>query len=129
MRAFALLPLLALAACGEGEVARPTRMPAPPIPVPSGVSGPSTAAPPASIDSIRGQGARTLIARFGTPRIDVQEGPARKLQFAGPACILDIYLYPQGGREPAATHFDARLRDGRPADPAACVATLRKTGQ
>jgi hypothetical protein len=43
-------------------------------------------------------GARSadLSRLFGPPRLDVVEGDARKLQFVGPACVLDVYLYPQG---------------------------------
>jgi hypothetical protein len=129
MRAWLLLaPMLALAACGgESEVARPARMPAPPIPVPPTVTGPVAPAPATPADTIRGQTARALVAQFGQPRIDLREGPARKLQFAGSACVLDIYLYPPRGRgEAVATHFDARLRDGQSVNPASCVATLRR---
>ena len=127
MRAlFALLPLAALAGCGEGEVARPARAaaaPAPHVPVP----GPVGITPaPVSLDAVRGRDARTLVATFGEPRIDLQEGKARKLQFVGGTCVLDVYLYPRGRGEPIVTHLDTRLRDGRPVDPASCVATLRR---
>ena len=121
-----LLPLAALAGCGEGEVARPARAtpaPAPHIPVPSRVD---TVSAPIGLDAVRGRDARTLIAAFGEPRIDLQEGKARKLQFVGGTCVLDVYLYPRGRGEPVATHLDTRLRDGRPVDTARCVATLRK---
>jgi hypothetical protein len=121
----AILALAALAGCGEGgEVARPARA-APPIPVPSSVVPAST---PIMIgaDGVRGQNARALILLFGPPRIDIQEGPARKLQFLGTACVLDVYLYPHGRGEPVVTHLDTRLRDGRAVDPASCVATLRR---
>lgn len=125
--AIALLAMLALAACGEGggEIARPARAaPAPPIPVPGSVSGPKA---PVSADGVRGQSARALIAQFGSPKIDMQEGPARKLQFMGSACVMDVFLYPPSkGREAVAKHLDTRLHDGRPADPASCVATLRR---
>lgn len=64
-----------------------------------------------------------LTSRFGTPRIDLVEGDARKLQFVGSACVLDIYLYPAAAAaEPTATHIEARLRQGgAPADPSACI--------
>ena len=127
-RLLVLLPLIALAGCaeGRGEVARPARAaPAPPIPVPEQVSRSATPAP-IGPEAIRGQNARTLIAQFGPPRIDMQEGPGRKLQFAGSTCVLDIYLYPQGRSEAVATHVETRLRDGRPVDTASCVATLRR---
>jgi hypothetical protein len=121
-----LFALATLAACGEegAEIARPARA-APPIPVP--VNQRVAPAPVAvGADGVRGQSARTLVAQFGPPRYDVQEGPARKLQFLGAACVLDVYLYPRGRGEPVVTHIDTRLRDGRPTDPASCVATLRR---
>lgn len=127
-RWIALLPLVALAACGETgtTAARPSRAaPAPPVPVPGRV--PATATATVNLDGIRGQTARALIGTFGTPRIDLQEGPARKLQFAGTACVMDVYLYPAAqGREHVARHLDTRLRDGKPVDAASCLATLRK---
>ncbi|MBO9714505.1 hypothetical protein [Sphingomonas sp.] len=121
----ALPALLLLASCGEGEVARPAHLPAPPVAVPARVSGPYAEAPPrANPGVIPGQSARALIAAYGQPRLDVQEGKGRKLQFAGSACVLDVYLYPRGRGDAVATHYDARLRDGRPAEAGACIATL-----
>ena len=74
-----------------------------------------------------GRTARLLFEQFGKPDSDVQEGPARKLQFAGPICVLDAYLYPRaGGGEPVVTYLDARQPDGRDFDRASCVAALLK---
>ena len=69
-----------------------------------------------------------LVHAFGEPRLDVWEGDARKLQFTGTACLLDIYLYPaNGSKEPVATYVDARrASDGQDVDRAACIAALRK---
>ena len=79
------------------------------------------------LENVIGRTARMLEAQFGKPALDVREGPARKLQFAGPACVLDAYLYPpKGGGEPIVTHIDARLRDGRDLDRASCVAALTR---
>ena len=60
------------------------------------------------------------------PDLDLREGPARKLQFLGPACVLDAYLYPprSGRGEPVVTYVDARQPDGRDMDRASCVAAL-----
>ncbi len=64
---------------------------------------------------------------FGPPDLDVREGAARKLQFLGPACVLDVYLYPpRAGAEPVVTHVDARLPDGRDMDRSSCVAALSR---
>lgn len=79
------------------------------------------------LESVLGRTARMLEAQFGKPALDVREGPARKLQFGGAACVLDAYLYPpKGGGEPIVTHIDARLRDGRDLDRASCVAALTR---
>jgi hypothetical protein len=123
MRLLPLLASLALAGCGAGgsEVARPAHLPAPPIPVPV----PQTALA-AGVDRVQGQTAPRLIAQFGQPQIDLQEGQARKLQFKGPICVLDAYLYPQGRGEAVVTHIDTRQRDGTPIDQASCVVALAR---
>ncbi len=52
---------------------------------------------------------------------------ARRLQFAGPICILDAYLYPPDtSAEPQVTYVDARQPDGRDIDRASCVAALTR---
>lgn len=77
------------------------------------------------LESVMGRNARALTALFGQPGLDVREGPGRKLQFLGPACILDAYLYaPTQSGEAVVTHIDARLPDGRDMDRASCVAAL-----
>jgi hypothetical protein len=79
------------------------------------------------LEAVLGRTARALETLFGRPGLDVREGNARKLQFAGPACVLDAYLYPpKGGGEPIVTHLDARLPDGRDLDRASCVASLTR---
>jgi len=112
----------ALSACG-GETGGARPQPAGYVPIPSG----TPAAPlPANTASVKGQTAKALIAQFGRPALDLSEGPARKLQFAGPICVLDAYLYPQGRGEPVVTWLDTRMRDGGPIDQASCVAALTK---
>lgn len=79
------------------------------------------------LEGVIGADASALIDQFGKPRLDVHEGDARKLQFSGAPCVLDIYLYPPDkGGEPRATYVDARRSsDGRDVDRAACIAALR----
>ena len=115
MRLWILAGALALAACGGGT--SPRARPAGHVPVP-------TAAVPALVGAIRGQPAAPLFAQFGKPQLDLTEGRGRKLQFAGPICVLDAYLYPKSGREPVVTYVDARQPDGRDIDRASCVAAL-----
>lgn len=94
-------------------------------------SSPTTANPQilraAGLEGVIGAGATQLTRQFGAPQLDVREGDARKLQFAGEACVLDIFLYPERtGATPTATHVEARrASDGRNVDRAACVRALR----
>ena len=80
------------------------------------------------LDGVIGAQAGALLRRFGTARIDLSEGDARKLQFSGNACILDIYLYPlRSGAEPVATHVEARLRQGgKETDRTSCIREVEK---
>jgi hypothetical protein len=78
------------------------------------------------LERVIGQNAAGLTALFGTPDADVREGSARKLQFAGPICVLDAYLYPKGSGEAQVTYLDAREPDGSTIDRASCVAALTR---
>ncbi len=135
LAALALIPLLAACASkpagGKVESAgtqvtkpiprsslrRPVRRPPPPAQV--------LALP--GLEGVIGSTAAQLAQQFGTARLDVWEGDARKLQFTNAACVLDIYLYPSAaGREPQATYIDARRSDGREVDRLACVSAMRR---
>jgi hypothetical protein len=79
------------------------------------------------LEGVIGADADALTRQFGAPRLDVQDGDARKLQWSGVACVLDAYLYPpESGGRAAATYVDARRGDGRDVDRAACVTALRQ---
>lgn len=114
----ALAPLLLLGGCVAG-----TAKEAPPV-------GQQPEAPTSysvvGLENVIGRDARFLEAQFGAAALDVREGAARKLQWIGPACVLDAYLYPpRGGRgEPIVTHVDARLPNGNDFDRASCVSAL-----
>jgi hypothetical protein len=80
------------------------------------------------LEGVVGANADSLTRQFGQPRLEVWEGDARKLQFSGSACVLDVFLYPAArGGEPQATYVEARrASDGQEVDRAACVSALRK---
>ena len=130
------LAALLLASCGGGGTGSSGRAPVRSAPPPVRTTLPRPAPivrPPVQIqtipglESVIGADALQLGRQFGTPRLDVIEEDARKLQWSGTACILDVYLYPQPGSSRAtATYVDARRGDGRDVDRAACVAALRK---
>ncbi|MBB3989406.1 hypothetical protein [Croceicoccus naphthovorans] len=133
--ALALIPFAA--ACASSSVpystTRPDTATAAPPPQNPQVT-PQTSFRPARVmqmpglDGVIGSDAGGLVRQFGTPRLDVWEGDARKLQFAGQACVLDVFLYPPApGRTEQATWVEARRQtDGRDVDRAACVSALRR---
>lgn len=84
--------------------------------------------PAQGLAGVIGSPAAALTRRFGAPRLDLAEGDARKLQFAGSGCVLDIFLYPLAVGAPlTATHVEARLRrGGAPVDPGACIREIEK---
>lgn len=134
----ALLLAVPLAACGEGTapVKSASAAPIPRTRIKGIPAAPPQRTPPPraavlsapGLEGVIGATGGDLARLFGTPRLDVWEGDARKLQYTGNACVLDIYLYPPAaGREPQATYVDARRpSDGKDVDRAACVAALRK---
>lgn len=131
-RALLLTLILAptLAACStSGTVPSPSPQPRPrtTTPVRTVPVAPRVQAAP-GLERVIGADRAALVAQFGEPRLDVWEGDARKLQFTGRPCVLDIYLYPPApGREPEASFVDARrASDGQDVDRAACVAALRQ---
>ena len=141
MRAFrkiapVLAPALLLAGCGgSGNAVKSVSTAS--LPVPPTVTRPASR--PAirprvmvmpGLEGVIGAGAGDLQRQFGVARLDVIEGDARKLQFAGTACVLDVYLYPSAqGREPQATYIDARrASDGKDVDRPDCIRALKKKG-
>lgn len=105
-------------------------LPAPPVvrqPVTKPPRDPQLVTAP-GLEGVIGATADQLVRLFGEARLDLWEGDARKLQFTGSACVLDIYLYPTAAsREPVASHVDARRgSDAAAVDRAACVKALRR---
>jgi len=106
--------LISLAA---GCAPRPQQAVAPPPPV----------QPPADQqNSLAGLTAQELVGRFGAPALQIREGNSLKLQFRGPRCVMDTYLYPAGNSGTLkVTHVDTRLPSGGDIDQAACIFALR----
>lgn len=102
----------------------------PPGPPPALVVTRSPPMLPSGLDRVLGQTARGLTALFGEANQDAREAKgARRMQFSGPICILDAYLYPpkdNEGGEGIVTYVDARQPDGRDIDRASCVAALTR---
>jgi hypothetical protein len=135
-KSIAILPAIALlAACGgAGTSGTVKSVSTKPEPVKVVVRPPVRTPPPGprvlvlpGLEGVIGADRTELLRQFGSARLDVWEGDARKLQFSGTACVLDVYLYPpERGREPEATYVDARRpSDGQDVDRATCIAALR----
>lgn len=80
------------------------------------------------LDRVIGKDAAQLTGLFGKADADLREGDARRLQFAGPFCVLDAYLYPRGHNAPVVTYIDTRQPNGSPIDRASCIAALTRRG-
>ena len=106
---------------------------------PTAATGPATSVPrqqastPAPVqpraeepNGLSGLTAQELVARFGSPALQIREGTSLKLQFRGPRCVMDAYLYPSGNSGTLqVTHVDTRSPTGGDFDQAACLFALR----
>ena len=127
-----LLPLVTAACTAVPSSTAPSRPPAAGVPPTRPVAPPVTQFRPPEVQRVAGlegvlhKDADGLARLFGRPRLEVREGDARKLQFAGSACVLDVFLYPmRTGSEPVATYVEARrASDGQEVDRVACVQAL-----
>lgn len=115
MRRIVLLAVLLVAACAPTPAPKPS--PAIPTPVSSG---------PHDHRTVNGMTASELVQHFGKPRLQIVEGDGTKLQFKGPNCFLDVYLYPPSGSSgaPRATHIEARNLQGNDISAQSCAATI-----
>ena len=132
-----LIGATALAGCVSAPRTAPPAIvrPATPPPMARPVAAPSSQgfiAPTimrmAGLEGVIGADARRLAEVLGSPRLTVPEGDAVKMQFAGTACVLEVFLYPlRPGGAPTATHVEARrASDGQAVDRANCVAALKR---
>ncbi len=116
MRILVSFLALTLAACA----ARPA-----PEPVQPATPAPAAAADRHDHRTLNGMTAGELIQHFGKPRLQIREGDGTKLQFSGPSCVLDVYLYPSGGTgAPRATHIEARNAQGVDVNTQTCATSI-----
>lgn len=118
---------LLLPACAGGNYVRGAQTAAPPQ-VPASAARTPQVMDQGGLDGVIGSHAAALTGRFGNPRIDLAEGDARKLQFAGSTCVLDIFLYPlEAGGTQIATHVEARMKQGGgEVDRASCIDAVER---
>jgi hypothetical protein len=112
-RILALSIALFAAACAPRPQATTTPLPAP-QPVP----------PPTRQSSLFGSNIDELVGHFGKPALQIHEGTSVKLQFRGPRCVLDAYLYPSRDGQLRVTYVDTRRPAGTDIDQATCISAL-----
>jgi hypothetical protein len=95
-------------------------------PRPQAASVPVVAPPPPQVrqSSLYGLTAQELVGHFGKPALQIREGSSTKLQFRGPRCVLDAYLYPARDGQLRVTYIDTRGPSGADMDQAACILAL-----
>lgn len=119
MRCLLLLPLFLAAGCATAPAPQPVReAPAQPVTV--------ITVSRHDHSTLNGMTANELAEHFGRPRLQIREGDGTKLQFAGPNCVLDAYLYPStsGQGVPRVAHVDARNFQGGDVNTQSCVASI-----
>jgi hypothetical protein len=75
------------------------------------------------MERVIGHPPATATTLLGPPTLDRTEAPGRVLQWSKPACVLDVYYYPdpKAGGAVAGRYAEARLRDGKAMDPGSCL--------
>ena len=116
MRRFLALSVILFAAACAPRPQQPA--PAPPAPV----------QPQQRQSSLYGLTAQELVGHFGKPALQIREGTSVKLQFRGPRCVLDAYLYPSRDAQMRVTYVDTRGPSGADIDQAACILALETPG-
>jgi hypothetical protein len=82
--------------------------------------------PTPGMERVMGVPPATATALLGAPTLDRTEAPGRVLQWSKPACVLDIYYYPDPRIGGAVTgrYAEARTRDGKAIDAGSCLSAL-----
>jgi hypothetical protein len=96
-------------------------------PRPQAVSVPVvTPQPPPQVrqSTLYGLTPQELVGHFGKPVLQIREGTSVKLQFRGPRCVLDAYLYPSRDNQMRVTYVDTRGPAGADMDQATCISAL-----
>lgn len=81
------------------------------------------------VERMLGAAPTTLLAELGAPQLKRREAPAEIWQYRGEGCVLDFFLYDNGGPEIEVIHLEARDAAAEKTDPEPCFAELRRRHQ
>ena len=62
---------------------------------------------------------------FGSPSLELEEPPATIWQYRATYCVVDIFLYPDGGTN-RVNHVEVRGRQSDKIDKSTCFAAIKK---
>jgi len=88
------------------------------------VPAPQASPQPVRQSSLYGSNIDDLVGHFGKPVLQIHEGSSVKLQFRGPRCVLDAYLYPSRDGQLRVTYVDTRAPSGADTNQAICISAL-----
>ena len=84
----------------------------------------SVSRPHVTADQLMGQESQAVQVALGQPRRVRKEAPAEIWQYDGGSCVVDLFLYPEGGKQRVA-HLEARdSTSGKAVDTNTCLAKL-----
>lgn len=87
----------------------------------------SVSRPKVTADQLLGQESQAVQVALGQPRRVRKEAPAEIWQYDGGSCVVDLFLYPEGGKQKV-THLEARdSTSGKTIDTNSCLAKLNGT--
>jgi hypothetical protein len=84
----------------------------------------SLSRPAVTADQLMGQDSQTVLVALGQPRRVRKEAPAEIWQYNAGSCVVDVFLYPDGGKQKV-THVEARdIIHGKAIDATSCLAQM-----
>ncbi len=95
--------------------------------VTSGQNASLSSRPRVTADELMGKESQAVQVALGQPRRVRKEAPAEIWQYDGGSCVVDLFLYPEGGA-PRVTHIEARdSTSGKAVDTNSCLARVNGT--
>jgi hypothetical protein len=84
----------------------------------------SLSRPAVTAEQLMGQDSQGVLVALGQPRRVRKEAPAEIWQYNAGACVIDLFLYPDGGKQ-RVMHLEARdVIHGKAVDATGCLAKM-----
>lgn len=84
----------------------------------------SRSRPAVTAEQLMGQDSQAVLVALGQPRRVRKEAPAEVWQYNAGSCVVDLFLYPDGGKQKV-MHLEARdVIHGKTIDATSCLAKM-----